>query len=99
MWWIVMSVGAPVLVLSVLAATWPVMSQSLLYRRWQHQRARHHPGRRPVPTRAECPMCGARFDAPTPDAAVHTKNEHVVGAHSRTREGAEEAATTLTGRP
>ena len=98
MWWIVIAVGAPVLVLSVLAATWPVMSQSLHYHRWQHQRARHHPGRRPVPTRAGCPMCGATFDAPTPDAAVHAKNQHVVGAHTRTREDAEGAAAAATSR-
>jgi hypothetical protein len=82
--WIAIGVGAPVLVLSLLAALWPVMSRSYRYHRWEHHRAeRHHRPVRKGHTRSDCSLCAASFEGRSPVEAVAAKNEHVMRTHGQ----------------
>jgi hypothetical protein len=82
--WIAIDVGAPVLVLSLLAALWPVMSRNYRYHRWEHNRAeRHH---RPIRTgrvRSDCSLCAASFEGASQVEAVAAKNTHVLRSHAQ----------------
>jgi hypothetical protein len=95
--WIAIGVGAPVLVLSIAIAVWPVLSRSFRYHRWEHRRSerRHQafPQRR---ARADCTLCAASFEAATPQAAVAAKNEHVLRSHAQSGSEAEPATMVVT---
>ncbi|HVC14093.1 MAG TPA: hypothetical protein VND62_04455 [Acidimicrobiales bacterium] len=82
--WMVIAVGAPVLVLALAIAIWPVFSRSYRYSRWEHQRSERR-GRSPHRNRVRthCPVCAAPFDAETRVAAVNAKHAHVVRSHAR----------------
>lgn len=94
--WIVIGVGAPVLILAILVATWPVVSRSVRYHRFEHRRAERRPGGRAVRSRVGCALCDAHFESASPGAAVAATNRHVTRVHNLTREAAESASTTLT---
>lgn len=82
--WIAIGVGAPVLLLSLAVAFWPVMSHTYRYHRWEHRRGeRRH---RPLPERrmrTGCALCAATFEAPSGAEAVAAKNAHVMRAHGQ----------------
>jgi hypothetical protein len=94
--WIVIVIGAPVLVLAIGIAVWPVLSRSYRYR---HGRA-DRDGR--VATSAEaksaCALCGAEFEASTGADVIAAKNEHMLRSHAH-RGSEAEPVTAMSAEP
>lgn len=98
--WIGIGIGAAVLVVAVAIAVVPVLVGSLRYHQRLHERSeRSRRPRRPVPLRADCPVCAAHLEATGEAALVRTKNRHMVRRHSTAAAAAQaERATSAVSR-
>lgn len=97
--WIAIGVGAPVLVIAIFIALWPVLGGSARYHNWEHRRAGARGGAlRASRVRERCPLCAASFEG-TRNEVVAERNEHVVERHSHAGPGIASTPLTATTRP